>query len=328
MLHILGTLDYHDDTILKPIIKHLDEFYWYDTYRKKKDVHIKEYQYNTYQYWDEITRDTINHLRDGDTIFVTDFWFDGINRIKFHCERNNLNVKMYALHLGSSHLPGDFASKLPDISWVRALENTWIKCYDKIFVGSESVLKELQNFEGGYLSVLDLKKFVPTYHPISHIQEIAKETPRSEERGGVISPLRFSKDKNCDAVVEFAEKFPEQIVYVYSPAYDDRNLYTSLPDNLIFCDTLDRRELMEVEGSMEYVFAFAKQETFGYAVLEAVLMGCKPILINKNVYPELYGDICFDSINDIDLDVIDHYNVESTIKKINKPEEVCAKYLL
>ena len=38
------------------------------------------------------------------------------------------------------------------------------------------------------------------------------------------------------------------------------------------------------------VISFALQENFGFSILEACYLGCIPIVPNRLVYPELYGE--------------------------------------
>lgn len=341
-VHVLGSLDYHDSTILYPLFQELEsqtnlkketDIVWAKMCVSSKDVHISPFVDNVMVYWQKMINYIIKNVKDGDTILITDFWFPPITTIKYLFSQKKWDVKLFAIHHGSTHLPDDFATQF-DGEWASLSEDSWIECYDKIFVGSQSVIdimkeQDLKRFEKHN------EKFVPTYLPITHIQKIVESVKKNNnierKKNTVIFPLRLSDDKGALELFEFAAINPQLKISVASPVNVSPELLSrAVSLNIKFLGILPRVELFDKFLESEYVFSWAGQETFGYSVLEAVLMGCYPILCNKNVYPELYPSwVCWDNVLEIDLEKKDIYEPEShTLPKIGNPQKTMADIIL
>ena len=53
-------------------------------------------------------------------------------------------------------------------------------------------------------------------------------------------------------------------------------------------ENLSKGEYYSLLGKSKAIVSYALQENFGFGVAEAVYLGCKPVLPNRLVYPELY----------------------------------------
>jgi hypothetical protein len=284
---IVGSLNYHNETIVGPIIdkfkeKHLQYNWFKPDNGDGANVHISEFTNQTIKYW--MNFNALGHrLQKNDIVLVLDFWNPTIFDLKFYSTRNNLNIKFFTIHHGSSHLPGDFASQ-PGYEWAYKFEQAWTGCYEKIFFGSYNALDQFDELEPG--------QGVVSYLPIKYIEDIKKDLDLStvvRDPKSVVMPLRLDDDKG---VYDFYK------IVKNNPGY---NFHASLfhaaatkldAPNIVYHDAMDRPTMFALMASCEYVVSCAKQETFGYAVLEAVSMGCKPILQNStdNCYSEMYED--------------------------------------
>jgi glycosyltransferase involved in cell wall biosynthesis len=53
-------------------------------------------------------------------------------------------------------------------------------------------------------------------------------------------------------------------------------------------ENLSKEEYYSLLGKSRAIVSYALQENFGFGVAEAVYLGCRPVLPNRLVYPELY----------------------------------------
>jgi hypothetical protein len=296
---IVGSLNYHNDTIVKPIIAELKKrgvnHCWLEVSDYVADganVHVEDQTENTINYWEE-TSDIVGLpqtvgegkfcLSDGDSVLVLDFWNPMIFQLKFYVTRKKFDVKFFSIHHGSSHLPGDFASG-PEFKWAKKFESAWIDCYTKIFFGSKNAYGMMPK---------DMTNGVVTYLPIDYIRETQAHVIcgiRNED--WVVMPLRLDADKGAAEFFEVVERNPE---FTFHCSRFHSNVNIPVRSNLIVHDEMNRVELFELMSGCKYVLSCAKQETFGYGVLEAVSMGCEPVLIysDENCYTEMYNQYFF-----------------------------------
>lgn len=330
-LLILGNFDYHDETILYPIfdalIKHkestnnqnFEEVLWYYDERNK-DCHIESNLTTTIDYWMGMVAFCMEKLQPEDIVLVADFWNPIINTIKFYSERKGYRNKFYAIHHGSSHIPGDFTRTLG--YWTVMSEESWFYVYDKVFVGSNYIKYLL-----GERGILEL-----AYLPIKSIQELIKELPNVDRiKNSILFPLRMEADKGVNYFFDFVRKNPDYQYFACTPTEPSEEISKICKElNIEVKSFKNRAELFAFERKMEYVFSFAPQETFGYGVLEALMNGCKPILRNAGVYKELYSknNVLFDNIDEIDLDKVKDYDINTTLEIIGSPEEKIVKILV
>ncbi len=300
-LIILGSLGYHDETILSPIKKEamhrgLDVRWKIYTESDKKGslVHLEDCTNNTIHYWRSFLDGTL--IEENDRILIADFWNPMIFSMKFYATRKFKNVKFFTIHHGSSDLYGDFAAGPEWRDWASKNEYGWDSCYDGIFFGSETTRTQYLTSKG---LPLNSARHHVTYLPISEIERMIgniDKTNITRVPNTCIMPLRPDYDKGADLFFEYAKLNPHMTFKVAAPFIDFTSFHDSIkgsiPKNVYFLGVLPREELFMHELSSEYVCSFARQETFGYAVLEAILCGCKPILEYSSTtpYKELYDE--------------------------------------
>ncbi len=292
-LLIVGSLGYHDATISEPIYEqakfHFQNVHWAQPVDANGAlVHVEAFTDATLKMWGDFSRhlsfDTLikDILRDGDVVLFLDFWNPSIFQFKFWATRNNKDLKFYTIHHGSSHLAGDFAN-MPAYRWVDKFEDAWAACYDGIFLAS-SYVSNLLGSEFGKTHV--------TYLPIDYLRPYMNKYlgKTGFKNGKVIMPLRMDSDKGVDRFLEFVNNNPKMELIAFSDTPENFAKF----DNLDIRKPMERADLFKLESECSYVISFARQETFGYAVLEAVMMGCKPIIyFDENVNPELYPEFSF-----------------------------------
>lgn len=285
---LIGSLGYHDETIVEPIIdefnkRHVQVSWFKPDNVDGANVHVEQCTSETLKYWVNFTA-LLPKLRKNDVVFILDFWNPIIFEFKFWSTRNNLDIKFYTLHHGSSHLPGDFAST-KEFEWALAFENAWKDCYDKIFFGSMNAANQFPEMKNGARIV--------SYLPVGYMDKIAANVPKDIARitNRVIMPLRLDDDKGATEFFEIVANNPD---YEFVALAFHCNVEVPKLPNLTLMPAMDRQTLFSLMATCEYAISCAKQETFGYGILEAVKMGCKPILQKSehNCYNEMYDESC------------------------------------
>lgn len=94
--------------------------------------------------------------------------------------------------------------------------------------------------------------------------------------------------KGGELVVEAARKLPDfefHIIGVKKPSF-----VHNMPSNIKFISRLTEKELLKTYNSTRYYLQLSNFEGFGYALCEAMLCECIPIVSNVNMMPEIVGD--------------------------------------
>ena len=307
-IFVIGSLGYHDDTIVKPIVEEIQsrryaevvDVYKGIAYSKGALVHVPGNMYNAVRYWATLTCDFLckSAMNDGDVVLVTDFWNPVIFNIRMIVASKKINCRFYAIHHGSSQLPGDFASQ-PEYKFANAYEWAWARSYDKIFLASR------------WVETWMLKHAIPntmvTGLPIKHINMKYGSMAMDWNFRDIdcIMPLRMDWDKGSDRFIEFVLNNPGYSFISFANGIPE----LGLPRNLTVNPIQSREALLGYMNRSKYVVSCARQETFGYAVLEAAAEGCKPILLwDNNCYSELFPSSCFVDLNDCQINQHDHLN--------------------
>jgi glycosyltransferase involved in cell wall biosynthesis len=291
MIYVLGSLAYHDDTILKPLFNEFKtQGLSYSHSLIHGDgglVHIPGKEKEVLWYWGRMLEEFMHlPLMEGDKIFIVDFWNPMVVQMKFWVARMGLqNIKFYTIHHGSSQLPGDFASEPEYKNWAHYAESSWAECYDAIFCGSEVITKLMAK-------KCSTGKYVTSYLPITSLLPIVRnaEYQKLERvKNTAVMPLRMDPDKGVDDFIAYVDSNPNILFMAF--ANEDKWKMS----NLLIQKPSTRDDLFKIEQQCEYVVSFAKQETFGYGVVEAVLNGCKPVLRGSetNCYRELFPNNTF-----------------------------------
>lgn len=250
-------------------------------------------------------------VEDGDKIFVADFWYPGIESLKYMADLSETDVEIYAhLHAGT-YTKEDFAKPMED--WGKYQEVAWAKMFDGIFTGS-TYAKE--NF-------LDRR-----------IDEIATEEDAQEIRDKIhVTGNPFSIDEAYDRVRDEVSDFPnkrDKIIFPNRFDFEKRpNRFLNLAQvlkkrnpNLDIIVTTSRSELentdddwlaenaraLEDDGIIkirdgisksEYYAHLAEskvmvsttiEENFGYCNVEALTFNTAPVIPNDFSHPEIVDE--------------------------------------
>jgi hypothetical protein len=148
-------------------------------------------------------------------------------------------------------------------TWGEDLENAWFKIYDRVIVASDyhrDLLLRTRKVDSSGLYVVPWKVEVP--------QDLVNVTKANQ----IVFPHRFN-----------IEKQPVNFVHLKIPE-GWRTKHTAS----VWAKT--KREYYEVLAESKICVSFSLQETFGIAMVEAVLLGCIPLVPDRLSYKEMYPD--------------------------------------
>lgn len=217
-------------------------------------------------------------IKDGDVIFFHDLWFPGIEMLQYIRQGLHLNFKiMGILHAGTWD-ENDFLSRKGMTCWAEYIENGWFRFIDKIFVATEYHKRLLLSKR-----ILNANQVVVTGLPIY--------------------PDEFVKDVKKENIIIFPHRLdPEK-----QPQLFDRLAVMLRFDypNWKFVKTKEvcknKKEYYDLLNRAKIAVSFAKQETFGIAMLESLFCGCIPVVPDRLSYSELFANNIFLRHDDADV---------------------------
>ena len=207
-------------------------------------------------------------IDSGDIVWSSDLWHPGLpESIAYMNYFARKNVRLRGLIHAGSFTDTDFVRDME--RWAKNFEDTLFDIADTIYCGSEFIKNDIVKKR-----VIDPDKLVPTGFPLD-VENLDKYKDKFEKENIIV----FS-GRNVD------EKQPWLFEQMKREMRGDRSL--------TFVNTLkhnfSKNEYYELLSKAKVVISFALQENFGFSILEACYLGCIPIVPNRLVYPELYGE--------------------------------------
>lgn len=220
-------------------------------------------------------------IRDGDTFFVPDIFYPGIEAIKYMSELSGIKVNIASFNHAGRADQDDFVQRLNP--WADSQEQAWHDLADLVFVGSEYQARRVR------------EKFHPKELVVSGavwdkgwMDEKCEGIDRTKE-DYIIFPHRPCKEKRFDFFIDIARKNPS-LRFVITSCGNSRLRKEDLPDNVDYRSGLTKRQYFEVFARAKGYLTTAYQETFGYTVQEAIYFGCQIVCPEYACYPEYVAD--------------------------------------
>lgn len=234
------------------------------------------------QAWEKHNFDVIQELsyrklKSSDTLVFSEWCHFGLDGLLFDLAKRGIKPKLAGFLRGASFLPGDmFEGNDRIFRYEVYLSNI----YDRVLVQSQWVADCWPK-----ASMRTMPMVVGSPFDFDRFRQFRR--PWKERRYDVLLCTRWDADKGGDEMEQFCRELDGRLnVLVCTPA--------ALPERIakipgvtvktgLICESL-----WQEMGDSRSVFSAAHQETWGYAVMEAVACGCVPIVPNRAVYPELY----------------------------------------
>lgn len=209
-------------------------------------------------------------VQDGDTFFISDLWFPGLESIKYMAHFHGITVKVKGMFHAGSWTETDFVRGVED--WAQWIEKGWLKMCDAVFLGSQHIKHEMIEKN----RVIDFLKLHVTGLPFSTVDlfDRVPRLPWAEKDNIVIFNGRLNDEKQPWIFDEIASHFP-QVKFIKTMEHN-----------------LSKDKYLSLLSRAKIVFSSALQENFGYGVLEAAAYNCVLVLPNRLSYKEFYPSEC------------------------------------
>lgn len=213
-------------------------------------------------------------IKDSDIFIFMDAWNFGVTAIKYMIQLNNMKCKMYGYWHAGTYDPADFTAQAGLGSWASHDEVAWLLALDGNFVATQFhkdlILKSYNysNIEKKIYVVgfpLDWKKYIAN--------SLTEKKNIKNKENIVVFPHRLDTEKHPEVFDKISLQFR----------------------NYKFIKTLEvtktKTDYYNLLAKSKIVFSASKQETFGIGTVEAMMLGCIPIVPNELSYKEMYDDM-------------------------------------
>lgn len=209
--------------------------------------------------------------QEGDHIIFTDAWFPGLEMVRMA----HPDAYLVGFVHGCSSIPGDLMGWY---TWANGLESAWFEeMYDSLLVQTPYTFRYARTW---------MTKAVLVGSPFDPAPFVNTE----EKVIDVIWPHRCSPDKGFDDFLAVARILAKDYRIVVTTAGElSSGAYEQLMSVGVTAysgctGTFYKSRLAEAK----VVLSTAQQETWGYAVMEAVASGAIPLVPGRACYPYLY----------------------------------------
>ncbi len=213
-----------------------------------------------------------DEIKDGDTFIFCDGWCFGITALKYMAQLNDINIKIYTyLHAGTWD-EYDFISQAGLRDWAKHNELGWLKACDGHFVATLFHKRLILDYFGKeqFKSKIHVVGFPMDWDKVIEDCKVKSKVNRKKL---VVFPHRIDKEK-CPEVFDRLS--------LVLPKYEFVKTMNV---------TKNKKEYYELISEAKVIFSANKQETFGIGSVEAICLGCIPVVPNKLSYVELYDRI-------------------------------------
>lgn len=211
-----------------------------------------------------------NKIKHGDNFFFMDGWHFGITALEYMAKLNNVKIRTYAYWHAGSWDKWDFITQAGLRAQVRGTELSWLTTCNKNFVAT-NFHKDLiiSMFGTEWYNKIKVVGF-----PMDWEYEIKRLNVKQQKKENIIVfPHRLDKEKAPEIFDKVAKYFPD---------------YKFIKTMKV---TKNKKDYYELLAKAKIVFSSSKQETFGIGTVEALMLGCIPLVPTGLAYDELYHSV-------------------------------------
>lgn len=275
---------------------------------------------------DMLNRDEV---KDGDIIFLQDYWHPGIESILYAIDLYGIDLKIYSMLHAQSVDEYDFT--YPMRNWMRGFELGLDKRMTGIFIGSTVHKEQLR--EAGFTAPIHVVSL-----PIHKEATLAKlpEYDSLDKQDVIVYSSRLDKEKNPFFMMEVAKEFlkqkPDFEWHVTTSGKEFRSMLPGAIDALNklakeeprfkLLNGLTKEEYYTELATCRIQFNSALQDYVSWTVIEATAFGADIVYPNFRSFPEfidsdrMYKPFDVQSAIDTLHDVLDapktHYDIVDT----------------
>jgi glycosyltransferase involved in cell wall biosynthesis len=241
----------------------------------------------------------IDQVKDGDVLFLQDYWHPGIESILYALDLYGINVKIYAMLHAQSVDEYDFT--WPMRSWMRGFELGLDRRMTGIFVGStvhRDQLRAAGHEAPIHVVSLPLHKKLTQAKLPNYLDALAHGIVR--KKNTVIYSSRLDKEKNPFFMMEVAEKFlQENSAWEWHITTSGKEFKSMLPGvveamyklaekqpRFKLLNNLTKEEYYAELAHAKVQFNSSLQDYVSWTVLESTTFGCDLVFPNFRSFPE------------------------------------------
>ena len=275
---------------------------------------------------DMLNRDEV---KDGDIIFLQDYWHPGIESILYAIDLYGIDLKIYSMLHAQSVDEYDFT--YPMRNWMRGFELGLDKRMTGIFIGSTVHKEQLR--EAGFMAPIHVVSL-----PIHKQATLAKLPGYNslDKKDVVVYSSRLDKEKNPFFMMEVAKEFlkqkPDFEWHVTTSGKEFRSMLPGAIDALNklaeeeprfkLLNGLTKEEYYTELATCKIQFNSALQDYVSWTVIEATAFGADIVYPNFRSFPEFVDsdrmykafDVqsAIDTIHDVLENIKTHYDIVDT----------------
>jgi len=275
---------------------------------------------------DMLNRDEV---KDGDIIFLQDYWHPGIESILYAIDLYGIDLKIYSMLHAQSVDEYDFT--YPMRNWMRGFELGLDKRMTGIFIGSTVHKEQLR--EAGFTAPIHVVSL-----PIHKQATLAKLPGYNslDKKDVVVYSSRLDKEKNPFFMMEVAKEFlkqkPDFEWHVTTSGKEFRSMLPGAIDALNklaeeeprfkLLNGLTKEEYYTELATCKIQFNSALQDYVSWTVIEATAFGADIVYPNFRSFPEFVDsdrmykpfDVqsAIDTIHDVLENIKTHYDIVDT----------------
>ncbi len=224
-----------------------------------------------------------NQLGENDVVLFLDAWNPAVEMMAYIRDAARRPFKIAGLLHAGTYDPHDFLTQRGLGRWASASEMGWLHALDAVFVATDFHKRMFLQARGG---VADVPKVHVTGFPLYASEWSHHAKPWAERKNVVVFPHRLAPEKQPGLFTKLARQFdPSDSAMFCSTALQPITCVKSAEA----CKTKD--EYYALLGSARVAVSYAEQETWGIAMLEALSLGCWPLVPDRLSYPETMPSI-------------------------------------
>jgi glycosyltransferase involved in cell wall biosynthesis len=233
-----------------------------------------------------------DQVKDGDVLFLQDYWTPGMDAIWYALDLYGIKVKVYAMLHAQSVDEYDFT--WPMRNWMRHYELGLDERMTGIFVGSTIHRDQLR--EAGFKAPIHVVS-LPLHHEMTLAKLPNTNLPKENK---IVFSSRLDKEKNPFFMLQVAEQFLElESNYTWHVTTSGKSFKSMLPGVIEAMEALAKRQprfklLVNLTKEEYYTelatakvqFNSSLQDYVSWTVLESTAFGCDVVFPNFRSFPE------------------------------------------
>ena len=237
----------------------------------------------------------IDQVKDGDVLFLQDYWHPGIESILYALDLYDINVKIYAMLHAQSVDEYDFT--WPMRKWMRGFELGLDKRMAGIFVGSTVHRDQLR--EAGFEAPIHVVS-LPLHKKLTQAKLPNFIPGKYKKENVVVYSSRLDKEKNPFFMMEVAKKFlKENNVWEWHVTTSGKEFKSMLPGvieamyklaeeqpRFKLLNNLTKKEYYTELADAKIQFNSSLQDYVSWTVLESTTFGCDLVFPDFRSFPE------------------------------------------